>query len=201
MRTTLLFPAFIVVFISGVLFAQEELKPWERLGLSLTEWKLITDSKMPMSKVESLLKDGIGISEYFRKPWEPIGLTESKWIAKRRSGLTNYDIEQQVLLTQKDTSMQPTPDRTNSFQEFNRSRETGELATALLLPGFQQCRYGCKGRGRTMISLAALSIAGTTAWSIYNRQFMPLPLLVVLLPDIGWSFIDHKIRLEKKHRQ
>lgn len=193
--------ALLVVLVWIPSFSQDDNKPWERLGLSLTEWKLITDSNMPMSKVESLLKDGIGISEYFEKPWEPLGMTESRWIAKRRSGLTNYDIEQQARMAQKDTTMMPTPDGYNTFEEFDRSKETGELASALLLPGLQQYRQHRKPQGRVMVSLAALSLAGTAAWSISVKQFMPLPLLVVLLPDMGWSFVDHKIHLTKKHRQ
>ena len=192
------FTALLVLLVQVPLHAQEDLKPWERLGLSITEWNLITENNMPMKKVESLLKDGIGISEYFEKPWEPLDMTEKEWIAKRRRGLTSYDIEQEVRMANRDSSMQPTPNGNNTFIDYKRTGETRELTSALFLPGFQQYRYKQKVRGRIMVSLAVTSVAGTVAWSIYQKQFMPLPLLVILLPDMGWSYVDHKIRLRKK---
>jgi hypothetical protein len=201
MRTFCYLTAIVVLSLQMPLFSQDDPRPWERLGLSLTEWKLITDSNMPMSKVESLLKAGIGISEYFEKPWEPLGLSEAKWIAKRRSGLTNYDIEQAVRMANNDTIMQPPSTPNTTFIDFKRPGETRELASALLLPGLQQYRYKAIKRGRVMVSLAAVSVVGTVAWSIGVKQFMPVPLLVILLPDMGWSYVDHKIRLKKKHRQ
>lgn len=201
MKTPITLTAVFLLLLQLPLFSQDDPRPWERLGLSLTEWKLITDNNMPMSKVESLLKDGIGISEYFEKPWEPLGMTEAKWIAKRRSGLTNYDIEQQVRMANNDTTMQPTPQANTAFVDFKRPEETRELASALFLPGLQQYRYNEKTRGRVMVSLAVVSVAGTVAWSIGVKQFMPIPLLVILLPDMGWSYVDHKIRLRNIHRQ
>jgi len=175
------------------LLSQDDTKPWERLGLSLTEWKLIQDNRMPMEKVEELLKAGIGISEYFQNPWKKLGMTEPKWIAKRRMGLTNDDIERQALGAKKDTSMQPAKPEAPTFRELDRSRENRELFAAFFLPGYMQLREQRKGRGAVMVSLAAVSIAGCAAWSAANRQFMSLPLFMVLIPDMGWSFVDHKV--------
>jgi hypothetical protein len=200
MKTIIFFVPAVVLLLQVPLFSQDDSKPWERLGLSLTEWKLITDSNMPMSKVESLLKDGIGISEYFEKPWEALEMTEAKWIAKRRKGLTNYEIERQAHTNRNDSAAPPAPDANNAFVDFDKSHETRALTAALLLPGFQQCRRGHKVRGRIMVSLAAASITGTVAWSIGVKQFMPVPIFAVLLPDLGWSFVDHKIYLNY-HRQ
>ncbi|MBN1306409.1 MAG: hypothetical protein JXA18_00730 [Chitinispirillaceae bacterium] len=182
----------LLLLLSVSLFSQDDSKPWERLGLSLTEWKLIQENELPMSKVEQLLKYGIGIGEYFSRPWERLGMSESKWIAKRRSGLTSYDIEQQVRAARKDTSMQPTPPQVNTFRELDRSRENRELFASLFLPGYLQCREKHKVRGGIMVALAAGSVAGCTAWSIAQKQFAPIPLLVVLVPDMIWSFVDHE---------
>ena len=187
----------LLLLLSPPLLSQDDSKPWERLGLSLTEWKLIQDNKLPMSKVEQLLKDGIGIGEYFNRPWEQLGMSESKWIAKRRSGLTNYDIEQQVRAAHKDTSMQPTPPQANTFRELDRSRENGEQFASFFLPGYLQYRVQHRARSYIMVSLAVGSIAWCTAWSVTWKQFMPLPLLVVLIPDMTWSFIDHKVYRKK----
>jgi hypothetical protein len=71
----------------------DDLKPWEKLGISQTEWIMIRDNRISEDKVQVLLRSGIGIGEYVAKPWKELGLTERAWIAKRRSGLTNYDIE------------------------------------------------------------------------------------------------------------
>ena len=48
--------------------SQDDLRPWERLGLSQTEWKQVKENDVPISKVEKLLKYGIGIGEYLEKP-------------------------------------------------------------------------------------------------------------------------------------
>ncbi|MBN1579050.1 MAG: hypothetical protein JW913_20980 [Chitinispirillaceae bacterium] len=186
-----------LLLLPALLLSQDDSKPWERLGLSLTEWKLIQENNLPMSKVERLLKDGIGIGEYFSKPWEQLGMSESKWIAKRRSGLTSYDIELQVRTAHQDTSVQSTPPNVNTFRELDRSRENGELFASFFLPGYLQYREKHKGRGSIMVSLAVGSIAGCTAWSVAQKQFMPLPLLVVLIPDMVWSFVDHKVYRKK----
>ena len=188
------YPFLLLFLLSPTLYSQDDNKPWERLGLSLTEWKLIQDNNMPMSKVETLLKDGIGIGEYFNKPWERLDMTETKWIAKRRSGLTSYDIELEVRgEAHNDTSMQPTPLHGNTFQEFDRSRENRELFASFFLPGYLQLHQKHNARGCVMVSLAAGSIAGCIAWSAAHGQFMPVPLLVVLVPDMVWSLIDHKV--------
>ena len=191
---------FLVFLFSGFIFGQDDSRPWERLGLSLTEWKLIKDNDMPMSKVESLLKDGIGISEYFRKPWEPIGMTESKWIAKRRSGLTNYDIEQEARYAQNDSLMMAPSIEGSTFEEYDPSRETRDVFTGFFLPGVVQCRRGDKGRGRVMITLAFGAIGGTVAWSIVRQQFMPLPMVAIGVPDMIWSLVDHKIHVRNRRR-
>ena len=182
-----------LLLLPGAVCSQDDIKPWERLGLSLTEWKLIQDNNLPMSKVEELLKDGIGIIEYFSKPWEPLGLTEAKWIAKRRTGLTSYDIEQQVRNAQKDTSMHPAGPINISFEEYDRSRGNRELFASFFLPGYLQFREKHRVRGGVMVTLGVGSIAGCTAWSIAQKQFAPLPLLVILVPDMIWSFVDHKL--------
>jgi hypothetical protein len=197
MPKKILYLSLFLFFTGAPIIAQDDSKPWERLGLSLTEWKLITDNKMPMSKVEQLLKDGIGIGEYFDKPWEKLGMSESKWISKRRIGLTSYDIEQQVHEAQKDTSMHPTKPQTTTFRELDRSQENRELFASFFLPGYLQLREHHKVRGGIMVSLAIGSIAGCTAWSVAKKQFIPLPLLAVLIPDMGWSFVDHRLYRKK----
>jgi|GEM_PF-1343901 len=184
----------LVLLLPAVLFSQDDSRPWERLGLSTTEWKLIQDNDMPMSKVEKLLRDGIGITEYFDKPWEALGMSESKWMAKRRAGLTNYDIELQKSEEGRDSSKQDAPPENLKLVEYDNSHETSEKARALLLPGLVQCRNGRKVPGRIMVSLAIGSAAGTIIWSAAEKRFYPLPIMVILIPDMGWSFIDHLIQ-------
>lgn len=184
----------LVLLFPVPLFSQDDIRPWERLGLSTTEWKLIQDNNMPMSKVEKLLRDGIGITEYFDKPWEALGMSESKWMAKRRSGLTNYDIELQNANPESDSSINHSPSKNITFVKHDYSPETSEKFAALFLPGFVQCRKGRKVPGRIMVSLAIGSAAGTIVWSAAEKRFYPLPIMVILIPDMGWSFIDHLIQ-------
>ncbi len=189
----------MICFIPLALFSQDDSKPWERLGLSLTEWKLIQDNNMPMSKVEELLKAGIGISEYFRRPWEELGISEAKWIAKRREGLTNYDIELQVRNRRENTYTPADSEKNDfAFKDYDRSAEDKELFASFFLPGYVQLREKRKGRAIVMISAGVGSITGCTIWSIAQKQFAPLPLLVVLIPDMVWSLVDYKLHIKSR---
>jgi hypothetical protein len=197
MKRFSLLSALLLFFCLIPLRAQDDLKPWERLGLSVTEWKLIQDNKMPMSKVEELLGVGIGISEYFTRPWERLGMTEARWIAKRRSGLTSYDIEQMALVQEKkeqrtDTLTKEEREASIAFVQDERSKENRELFASFFLPGVVQAREHQKVRAGFMIGFAAGSIAGCTVLSIANKQFTPIPLFVILVPDMIWSYIDHQ---------
>jgi hypothetical protein len=102
---------FKAAFFSCLLYAafawsgsDDELKPWEKLGVSQTEWKMIVDNHISEAKVHELLAGGIGIGEYVAKPWKKIGLSEKKWIKKRRSGLSEYDVELEANPSKSDSS-------------------------------------------------------------------------------------------------
>ncbi|MCX7727624.1 MAG: hypothetical protein N2053_12340 [Chitinispirillaceae bacterium] len=177
----------VIGVIFACVFAKDEIEPWERLGLSITEWKLIQENKMPMSKVEQLLKDGIGISEYFRKPWDSLGIKEEKWIEMRRAGHSNEEIK--ILLQKHKMEI----DEDNSFKEYDNREEKMKSFQSLFLPGYTQFQSGKKIRGTIMVSLAVGSIAGCTIWSIKEKQFISLPLFVILIPDMVWSLVDYKI--------
>lgn len=186
----------LIILASFFAFGQDEMKPWERLGLSKTEWMMIEDNKMPMSQVEFLLKSGIGISEYFKKPWVDLGLTEQKWIEKKRSGMSNYDIE----IEAKSTNSEWKTEMKNGFNsEMNGMSENRENFLALL-PGIQQFRAGSHTKGVIMASLAAGAITWCAAGSINNKRFEALPIFVILVPDIVWSYADYKISRKKKSK-
>lgn len=180
---------FLVLVLFSVIFAQDEIRPWEKLGLSQTEWKMIQENNMSMKKVESLLEDGIGIGEYLSKPWENYGITESEWIKKRRSGMTNYDIQLEASVTNKGFG-EGTKEGIRS--DFSSMSGNGQMASSLFLPGYQQIKAGRKGRGITMISLAGGSIAWCTVDGIVNKRFNAFPLCFLAL-DMIWSFVDFKI--------
>ena len=191
--------AGILLFILSVhpLQAQDDLRPWERLGLSLTEWDLITTNNLPMKKVEELLKAGIGIGEYFESPWIPLNLTEEQWIAKRRSGLTSYDIELEAKTIAPNSKTQDSAAAVNaSFQEYDRSAETRQKFASFFLPGCMQIRRGDKGKGAIMATLAVGSIVGCVGWSIAEKHFMSLPLFVIVIP-MTWSLVDDSIYQKK----
>lgn len=177
----------LIGIMSFCTFAKDEIEPWEKLGLSITEWKLIQENKMPMSKVEKLLQDGIGISEYFKKPWESLGIKEEKWIAMRKAGHSNEEIE--ILLKKHKMVI----DEENTFKEFDNREEKIKLFQSLFLPGYTQLTDDKKIRGAIMASLAVGSITGCTIWSIKQKQFISLPIFIILIPDMIWSFVDYKV--------
>lgn len=184
---------FLILFLLSVTIAQDEVKPWEKLGLSQTEWKMIKDAGMSIKKVESLLKDGIGIEEYLSKPWENYGLTESEWIKKRRSGMTNYDIQLESSIQNDGLG----PDTKNGIRsDFSSMSGNGQMVSSLFLPGYQQIRAGKKNRGILMVSLAGGAVVWCAADAIANKRFFALPVCVLAL-DMIWSFVDFKVSSKK----
>lgn len=191
-RKSPIFSAIIVLFcIVSSSYSEFDSKPWERLGLSITEWKLIQDNNMPMTQVEKLLMDGIGISEYFDKPWVKLHITEEKWVSLRRTGLTSAEIKQQMLIESGDYVKIEQP-AANSFEDHDASEENRQLFTSFFAPGVLQLRDSRQTTGRVMIGLAAVSVAGTVALSIAKKQFIPVPLLTILIPDMVWSMVNQK---------
>lgn len=180
---------FLILILLSVTIAQDEMKPWEKLGLSQTEWKMIKDADLSIKKVESLLKDGIGIEEYLSKTWENYGLTESEWIQKRRSGMTNYDIQLEASVKDKGFG----EDTKNGIRsDFSSMSGNGQMASSLFLPGYQQIKAGKKGRGILMVSLAGGAVVWCAADAIANKRFFALPVCVLAL-DMIWSFVDFKV--------
>lgn len=184
----------ILAFFMGS--AQQDLEPWEKLGISKTEWKMIHDNKMPMGQVEDLLKAGIGISEYFKRPWEELGLTESKWIEKKRSGMSNYDIE----LEAKSSNAEWKTEMKDAFHSEMSSMPENLESLSAFLPGFQQYKNGKNVKGTFMVSIAATAVTWCVAGSARNKNFYALPLFTILLPDMIWSFVDYKVmKRQNKH--
>lgn len=193
-----LFVAVVVGILTGSVYGQDENKPWEKLGLSQTEWRMITDNNMSMSKVEQLLKDGISIGEYFQKPWESLKMTEDRWIKKRRSGLTSYDIE---LGAQRDEKGWKKELKSDAGKDAHQLTENGEMFSSLCLPGYYQWQTNQKVKGSVMVSLAAGSLIWCTVGSIANKRFEVLPIVFVFVPDMVWSFIDYKIKKRNERNQ
>lgn len=193
-----LYPSFLLILISfvSIAFSQDADKPWEKLGLSQIEWQMIIDNKIPDSKVQELLKTGIGIGEYVDKTWIKLNLTEEQWIAKRRSGLTNYDIELQNNTVSNKGALKA--EMKSDFSSGGSGlSENRDAAFSLVLPGFEQLKNGKKVRGTIMAALAGGAITWCVTGSIINKRFEAIPLFGILVPDMVWSFIDFKVSERK----
>lgn len=191
----------VIITVGMITFfacGQDENKPWEKLGLSQTEWRLITENNITMSKVEQLLKDGISIGEYLQKPWEPLNMTEDRWIKKRRSGLTSYDIE---LEGQRDDKSWRKEMKNDAGKDAHQLTENGEMFSSLFLPGYYQLQTNQKVKGTVMVSFAAGSLLWCTVGGIAQKRFEVLPIVFVLVPDMVWSFIDYKIKKHERNGQ
>ncbi|MBN1127371.1 MAG: hypothetical protein JXA71_00185 [Chitinispirillaceae bacterium] len=175
-------------------YLDDEPKPWEKYGLSQTEWKMIKDNNIPLSKVEELLKAGISISEYVEQPWKKLSLSERQYIQKRRSGLTAYDIELEQTSKHggwKDENRDVLDSEVGAF-----SGSKG-LALSFALPGYQQYRLKHRWRARVMSALAVGSVAASVIITCADGAFEGTPLFVILVPDMFWSFIDFKFTQSK----
>ncbi|MBN2189034.1 MAG: hypothetical protein JW699_06240 [Chitinispirillaceae bacterium] len=176
-------------------YGQQEMRPWEKYGLSQSEWKLVQENDISMDKVRTLLSAGIAISEYCQQPWKRIGLTEGEWIEKRRAGLTTYDIELEA--------------QSNRRRRFNADTNTAATSgyallssgknqlISLLFPGFQQLRLKQPVRSTIMAGLAIAALAVCAGEAMTQDEFTGMSLYCILAPDMLWSFIDFKISLGK----
>jgi hypothetical protein len=187
----------ILLLFNYLCSAQDESRPWERLGLSQTEWRLINENNISMAKLEQLLKAGISVGEYIQKPWEPLGMSEEKWIKKRRSGLTSYDIELEA--TMGNTQEWKKNLNNDAARDMHQLSENGELFSSLFLPGYYQYNVGQKRKSYVMIGLAGGALAWCAIGSIANKRFEVLPVAVIIVPDMVWSFIDYKV--DKKNKK
>lgn len=88
-------PLLLILF--SMSYCQElfhqRLKPWEKLGLTSTEYKLARDSSLSDETIKKLISTGIEIDVYLSKPWEKYHIKECQWFALVRSGLSDEDIE------------------------------------------------------------------------------------------------------------
>jgi hypothetical protein len=191
---------FLLALLTFILSAwsQDDDKPWERLGLSQTEWKMIQDNNLNMNLVEKLLKYGVSIGEYLQKPWDKLGLTEDQWLEKRRIGLTSYDIELENKVDTTTSWKHSLKDDAGS--DIKHISENGELFSSLFLPGSCQYRSSQKAKGSVMVGLAGGSVIWCTASSISKRQFNVIPIITVLVPDMIWSFIDYKYKKAQERK-
>jgi hypothetical protein len=188
---------FLCLCISFTSFSQNDLKPWEKYGLSQTEWKMIQDNKISLDKVQELLQTGISIGEYVQEPWKKVSMTEGDWIEKRRSGFTTYDIELEKKTNNRFSNKDG--DSTASSEASSFSSPKNQLIS-FVLPGAQQLRFKETSKGMIMVGLAIASLAGCIIGSIAQDNFEARPLYCVLLPDMFWSFIDFRITIGRRHK-
>jgi hypothetical protein len=184
----------LVFAVSG----QSEVRPWEKYGLSQSEWKLIQENKLSRDKVQTILSAGISIGEYCTKPWKNFGLTEGEWIEKRRAGLTSYDIELEAKSSRRHMKIDTGAYASTGFSSYSSGKNQ---LVSLVLPGFQQLRLKQMTRGRIMAGLAFAALAGCLAGFAVENSFEARPLYFVLAPDMLWSFIDFKITLGTMKRE
>ena len=187
---------FLFLCSIAVCYGQEQIEPWERLGLSKTEWMMIEENRMPMKQVEYLLKSGIGISEYFKKPWVELNMTEQKWIEKKRSGMSSYAIENEA---QASKAAWKTAMKSGFRSEMSGVSENAESFSALI-PGVQQFKSRSVAKGIIMSSIALGAVTWCTASSISDKRFNSLPIFAVFVPDVIWSFVDYKVSKRRKNQ-
>ena len=187
---------FMCLCFVGMSSGQEDLKPWEKYGLSQSEWKMVQDNKISINKVQELLSAGISLGEYTKKPWKGLGLSEGDWIEKRRAGLTSYDIELEMKAKHRHLKADERDEPSSEYANWSSGRNQ---ATSFLFPGLQQLRLNQTTRGRIMAGIAIASLVGCFGGSVLEGKFEPRPL-VILFPDMCWSFIDFKITIGRMNR-
>jgi hypothetical protein len=176
-RMVLLFCVLCALPVAAAHMTPADKDMYEKLGLSETEWGMVLDSHMSLSKVKYLLKSGISIAEYFRSPWKDLGLSEEKWIGKRQSGLSDNDMRAKAV--------KPEPSGNVSY------------IGAFFLPGCFQFSRGQTAKGWIMAGAAVVFITLCVAHSVSSKHFQPLGL-VLLVPDMIWSGIDIGVQINRE---
>ncbi|MBD3422125.1 MAG: hypothetical protein GF398_18590 [Chitinivibrionales bacterium] len=163
---------------------QDEREFYEKLGLSMNEWKMIKSSGMPLKKVYELREAGISVNEYFDRPWEQLDIGEKEWIKKRRRGLTDEDIRHDY--------------------RYERTESQKMLLQNIFLPGFNQLerKQYVRGISMTTIAVASLALGGVALQRNFSnkQQFTEFPIFFfMLLPaDMFWSAVDLHMQIQKE---
>jgi hypothetical protein len=145
---------------------------YEQLGLSETEWKMILDVNMPVSKVKDILRCGVSMTDYFNSPWEELDMSEHEWLAKHRAGLSDKDIRAAKHITIK-----------------KPQDEGSGILTGFFLPGVEQLSRGQTQKGWIMAGAAIACVTLCVTHSAVTKKFQPLGV-ILLVPDMFWSGID-----------
>ncbi len=164
---------FMVLSVSAANMTPADKETYEKLGLSEAEWALVLDSHMPMSKVEFLLKSGISIAEYFKHPWTELSMSESEWIAKRKSGMSDADMN----------TVKPPP-----------AKEGGSYIFGFLFPGVYQLSKHQSGKGWIMSGVTLGMLGFCAVHSMATKRFEPLGLFFIV-PVMIWSGVDMGIQI------
>lgn len=194
---TIAFGFLLCTWIIFSVCAQDAVKPWEKYGISQSEWKMTKDNNISEDKLRVILSSGVSISEYCQKPWKKLGIKEAEWMDKRRAGMSSYDIE---LDTRSDrTSYKQDNKKMMRVDTASASvKQTPGLFASFVLPGYQQQKMGHKTRGKIMSGIAISCLAGCFVWSVAEGQgVQPIPLLIIV-PDMFWSLLDYKFSIKKK---
>jgi hypothetical protein len=186
---------FIVILFSFC-FSQsiEELKPWERLGITSKEYHECQLRSFPEDSIKYILKLGIMPSEYFQKPWQSLNIQLLEYFSYRKRGLSDDQIK--TLLDTSDVRLFSSHD--TSFDRVES--KTGIYLKSLFLPGYMQrtcfkgssCYDSQKSKSTKMIVLGSISCITTVAWSIKEKEFIPIPIFFILIPDMFWSYKNYK---------
>lgn len=162
--------ALMIFGIDSAAMTASDKEEYERRGLSQVEWEMVLDARMPVKKVDDLLKAGISITEYFRYPWLKYGISEEEWIRSRRAGLLESDIAAENRPRQQ-------------------SSDGAVVISAFILPGLHQFKRDQHWKGAIMTGAATLSAISMAAISVAKKNFVPGPL-IILVPAMLWSSLD-----------
>lgn len=173
----------LLIFAMFCLSSSEEMRAWEKHGLTSTEWKIAHENKVSVETLDTLTSMGIHVTEYISSPWVKIGITRAQWFEYRSAGMNDSAI-MRINTKQTDTSIS----KLDLSTDFNPEKKS-----ALgLIPGYCQIKSGRKQLGTAQIIVAGTGVAGMVACSFIRPAAVPIPFLVMVVPVIPWSFATQK---------
>lgn len=170
----------MILTVTPLVFSQsyDELKPWEKLGITSREWHEAQVRGFPDDSIKIVVSLGLTVSDWFKKPWERFGFTVEAYLAYRLKGYSDEDLYK----------MQH-PDTIEIVKsDFHAdTRTVDKKLKSFLFPGYYQFKEGRRKTAIFQWSVIGVGAIATIGVSVYREDFTPV-FIVATVPVMFWSY-------------
>jgi len=155
---------------------------YDSLGLSETEWMLVKEHDISMTKLNEIMRIGVSVRRYCDQPWHSLRLEEKEYLELRGSGYSHNDIIQ--------------------MQSHETDKDAFAVIHNFFLPGYHQYKRGQYLKGACMTAIPVVSL-GLFALHRSDRSeshpaFDYPAYLLLCVSGMLWSSIDIGVQQGRK---